>query len=104
MSQAVMASRVSGPARAVEWNPASTRVDACVQQRFHNCSYAYYFNRITWRYVGGTLTLEGRVPTFHLKQILQTMLLDVELVQRIANHVDVVSATGLSSQREVGSR
>jgi hypothetical protein len=75
-------------------------VVACLQERLSNCAYSYYFSRITWHYARGTLTLEGRVPTFYLKQILQTILRDIDYVQRIANDVDVVSSTGLSSERE----
>ena len=70
-----------------------------VKQRLLACSYSYCFSRVKWRYAQGTLTLEGSVATFYLKQILQTMLRDVENVDQIANHVDVVSSTGLSSER-----
>jgi hypothetical protein len=83
----------------VEHCGASTRVDAGVRERLGNCAYAYYFNRVTWHYVDGTLTLEGYVPTFYMKQILQTVLRNLEHVERIANEVDVVSSTGLSSER-----
>lgn len=78
----------------------SVRVHACVQERLTNCQYAHYFNRVTWYYVRGTLTLEGCVPTFYLKQILQTILRDLEHVVLLTNEVDVVSSTGLSSERE----
>jgi hypothetical protein len=71
-----------------------------VQQRLSACPYSYCFNRIRWRYAQGTLTLEGSVATFHLKQLLQTLLRGVENVERIANDVDVVSSTGLSSERK----
>lgn len=81
----------------VEQSFESTSVCACIQERLANCPYAHYFNRVAWYYVHGTLTLEGYVPTFYLKQILQSMLRDVAHVERIANNVDVVSATGLSS-------
>lgn len=77
---------------------ASAKVDACVQQRIECCPYAFYFNRVKWQYDRGTLTLEGRVPTFYMKQILQTILLDIDDVQQIANRVDVVRSTGLSSE------
>ena len=45
----------------------------------------------------GVLTLRGRVPSFYLKQMVQTVLKDVEGIERIDNQVDVVSSTGLSS-------
>ena len=37
----------------------------------------------------GRLVLRGRLPTFYLKQILQTVLRDVEGVQQIENRVSV---------------
>jgi hypothetical protein len=70
-----------------------------VEERLSRCPYSYYFNRISWYYVGGTLTLEGQVPSFHLKQMLQTLLRDIEKVDRLANEVDVVNPCGLSSER-----
>jgi hypothetical protein len=45
----------------------------------------------------GSLLLEGRLPSYYLKQVLQTALRDVPGVRRVYNFVDVVSATGLSS-------
>jgi len=76
----------------------SARVDAGVRERLGNCPYSHYFNRVTWCYVRGTLTLEGCVPTFYLKQVLQTMLRGLEHVDQVSNEVDVVSSTGLSSE------
>ena len=43
------------------------------------------------------LQVRGRVPSFYLKQVLQTVLQDLAGVSRIDNQVDVVSADGLSS-------
>ena len=48
----------------------------------------------------GVLTIRGRVPTFYLKQLLQTVLKRVDGVERINNHVDVVCSDGLSSVRK----
>jgi hypothetical protein len=45
------------------------------------------------------LTLHGNVPSFYLKQVLQSILKDVPGIERIDNRVDVVSAAGLSSVR-----
>src|SRR3990172_4083911 len=88
------------PHTAVEQCFESASVCACVQERLSSCPYTYYFNRVTWYYVRGTLTLEGCVPTFYLKQILQTILRDLDHVELLTNEVDVVSSTGLSSERE----
>ena len=64
-----------------------------------DCSYAFCFNQVTFRYVQGVLILQGRLPSFYLKQVLQTLLRELEGVERIDNQVEVVSATGLSSVR-----
>ncbi len=62
-----------------------------------NCPYAFCFRDISFDLMNGVLTLRGRVPSFYLKQILQTFLRDLAGVEQIDNQVDVVSATGLSS-------
>jgi len=48
-------------------------------------------------YQKGDLVLMGRLPSFYLKQVLQTVLRGLPGVERIDNRVDVVSPTGLSS-------
>lgn len=63
------------------------------------CPYRYYFKDIDVDFRGGVLILHGRVPTFYMKQILQTRLRDIDGVARIDNQVDVVSSNGLSSIR-----
>jgi hypothetical protein len=45
------------------------------------------------------LTVRGCVPSFYLKQVLQSVLRDVEGVRWIDNQVDVVASDGLSSVR-----
>jgi hypothetical protein len=77
-----------------------TRVEALARQRLSSqCPYAFYFRDITCSYDEGVLILQGQLPTFYLKQVLQTLLNNVEGVERIENHVDVISANGLSSVR-----
>ena len=83
---------------AIDKEIVSQEVHIHIQELIGSCSYAFHFNKVTWQYSDGTLTLRGCVSTFHLKQILQTMLRDVTHVQRIVNQVDVVCATGLSSE------
>ena len=75
------------------------KVDDCIQRRLADCPYEFYFNRVTWHFEDGRLTLRGYVPTFYMKQILQTILRDMEHVEYLVNDVDVVSTTGLSSFR-----
>lgn len=46
-------------------------------------------NLIDIREQDGTLILSGRVPSYYLKQVLQTTLRDIDGVRRIDNRVDV---------------
>lgn len=75
-------------------------VGASVAERLSKeCPYRFYFRDIDVDFCGGTLILHGRVPTFYMKQVLQTRLRDIDGVARIDNQVDVVSSNGLSSTR-----
>ena len=62
-------------------------------------TYKFVFGNVTWHCNDGHLTLHGCVPNFYLKQVLQELLRGIERVKLITNSVDVVSATGLSSDR-----
>jgi hypothetical protein len=64
-----------------------------------DCPFAFYFRDITLRFADGRLSVRGRVPTFYLKQILQSRLKGIDGVELIDDQVDVVSSTGLSSAR-----
>ncbi len=76
-------------------------VEEVVRQRLtENYRYRFYFQQTSFEYADGTLVLHGKLPTFYLKQILQTMLRDINGVSQIDNRVDVVSSTGLSSVRK----
>jgi hypothetical protein len=46
------------------------------------------------------LIVRGCVPSFYLKQVLQTALMDVDGVRLVDNQVDVVASDGLSSVRD----
>jgi hypothetical protein len=46
------------------------------------------------------LTACGRVPSFYLRELLERVLMRVNGVRRIDNHVDVVCCDGLSSVRK----
>jgi hypothetical protein len=43
------------------------------------------------------LVVHGKLPSFYLKQVLQTTLRDVSGVRQIDNRVNVTSSSGLSS-------
>jgi osmotically-inducible protein OsmY len=48
---------------------------------------------------GRDLCLSGRLPTFYLKQLVQEAVRHVPGVQNVINQIDVVSASGVSSDR-----
>ena len=80
---------------------ASESVQESARQRLaENSPYAFYFRDIDLHFADGILTLRGRVPTFYLKQVLQTHVMDLEGVAHIRNQVDVVNSSGLSSVRQ----
>jgi osmotically-inducible protein OsmY len=68
------------------------------RQRLGGTSYQF-LRFVECCFQNGVLTLRGRVPSFYLKQMAQTVLANLEGVERIDNRVDVVSARGLSSVR-----
>ncbi len=70
-----------------------------VRRRIDGCSYKFIFGKVTWHCNDGHLTLRGCVPNFYLKQVLQELLRGIERVKLITNSVDVVSSTGMSSER-----
>ena len=75
-------------------------VETQSKQKLSECPYSYYFQDVTIYCVSGVLTLRGRVPTFYMKQIAQSLVGAIEGVSRIDNCLDVVNATGLSSVRQ----
>lgn len=72
-------------------------VEDAVRRRLEDCSYNFVFDKVSWQFADGTLTLQGCVPSFYLKQVLQELLRNIAQVDRIENDVAVVSSTGLSS-------
>lgn len=57
-------------------------------------------DRLDFVQTGRVLTIRGSVPSFYLKQMLQTVLGRLDGIARIDNQVDVVSNNGLSSVRK----
>jgi hypothetical protein len=62
----------------------------------HSCFYprASHFQ---FELTGDVLVVHGRLPSFHLKQLLQNVLARLDGVARVDNRVHVVSSVGLSS-------
>jgi hypothetical protein len=65
------------------------------QSQFHGRT-----DRLQFETNGDVLTVRGVVPSFYLKQLLQTVLRDVDGVRMIDDRVDVVACDGLSSVRK----
>ena len=91
---------VDVPHSSAQRNPLGPEIEDIARRRLATeCPYSFYFRQISIDFVEGRLVLRGRVPSFYLKQILQTLLTELDGVGRIDNRVDVVSTTGLSSVR-----
>ena len=72
----------------------------CVKVRLsRSCHFTRHWREIECAYRDGILILRGIVPSFYLKQVLQSILKDVPGIRRIDNRVDVISSAGLSSVR-----
>jgi osmotically-inducible protein OsmY len=72
---------------------AATPIERSAKRRLAESGcYARQFEQITVRWRDGVLTLQGRLPSFYLKQVLQTLLRNVEGVNRIDNQVKVEPA------------
>ena len=56
-----------------------------------------FADRFEFEWQGDQLVIQGRVPSFYLKQLLQDALKRLEGVQRIDNRVAVVACDGISS-------
>jgi len=67
------------------------------QRLERNCQFGYYFRNVECCFEDGVLHLRGRVPTFYMKQVLQTLLRGIDEVEQIDNRVEVVSSSGLST-------
>lgn len=59
-----------------------------VERRLRESSY-YYLRSIRCSFEAGAITLRGRVPTFYLKQTVQSIVEKIEGVEQIVNLVDV---------------
>ena len=86
-------------------NEVQTIVQQCsvteiVEKRLRESMYVA-LRTVSCHFKDGLLTLRGIVPTFYLKQVVLSLLEDLECegVKRINDEIDVVSPRGLSSVR-----
>jgi hypothetical protein len=81
--------------------PTRIKIEQLARQELdRHCHFRGRVDGFQFEHHEGVLTVRGRVPTFYLKQLLQTALKRVDGVERINNQVDVVCCDGLSSVRE----
>jgi osmotically-inducible protein OsmY len=48
---------------------------------------------LSWDYRDGVLTLQGRLPSYYLKQVAQSAVARVAGVQRVINSIEVAPST-----------
>ncbi|TWU29745.1 hypothetical protein [Bythopirellula polymerisocia] len=58
-----------------------------------------HMDTLNLSYQTGTLLVTGELPSFYLKQVLQTALRDLPGVDRVDNRVAVVTANGSANSR-----
>ena len=64
-------------------------VSAALQRLEESNHFRHRTQLVRLRNSDGSLIIDGRLPSFYLKQILQTLLRDVDGVVRIDNRVEV---------------
>jgi hypothetical protein len=71
---------------------------AAIAQRMLRQSAYFELHDVSCDFVGGILTLRGRVPSYHLKQVAQASVAAVPGVIEVHNRVEVI-APALSAGR-----
>lgn len=69
--------------------PAKTESPAEQAVQLLRNSQYFPIRFLSCTYDGGVLTIGGRLPSFHLKQIAQTAVLGIAGVVRIENRIEV---------------
>lgn len=86
-------------------SPKSPQIATCHEQHVENRaralieSHEYFVGRSSlfeFHYAGDVLIVRGSVPTFYLKQMLQSVLKNLDGVRRIDNQVIVDWSHGVS--------
>ena len=65
-------------------------IEEAVRIRLQHSPYRA-IRRVTCEYDEGVLILQGRVPTYHYKQLAQTAVAEIEGIVRIVNEIEVDS-------------
>jgi hypothetical protein len=94
------ASRPTGNAEMARDRTEASSIEGLASRRLaESCHYSHHFKYIGVSYRDGALILRGCLPSFYLKQILQTLLQGLEGVERIDNQVEVAGSTALAADR-----
>ena len=72
-------------------NPELQRIEEQIRHRIQSSAYVGCFGCVAWRVESGVAILEGRVQSFYFKQLLQSLLREIDGVEQIRNCVEVVS-------------
>lgn len=60
-----------------------------VESRLQESSY-WHLRAVSCECIAGTLTIRGRVPTYYLKQIAQSVVRKIEGIKSVINLIEVV--------------
>lgn len=73
----------------------SQRVVHQAENRLGSSSHLF-LRHVACRLEGDAICLEGKVPSFYLKQTAQSLLQSMDGVDRVVNRLEVVNAYGVS--------
>ena len=79
--------------------PAS-QVVVEVRNKLQSSSHRFQ-DHVFCEFDGGVLRMTGRLPSFYLKQLAQSLAERVAGIEHIDNRIDVMNPVGRSSVREV---
>jgi osmotically-inducible protein OsmY len=90
-----------GPPSEGRDSPLLVREDAVRMAAENKLRHADYMclRQIRCEYHEGVLTLRGAVPTYHLKQIAQTLVCSLNGILEVNNRLEVGPAADSGSQR-----
>lgn len=89
-----------GAQKLLTVDTGSNLVELVDRELSHHLQFRYHLDSLSIDSQNGHLIITGQLPTFYLKQLLQTVLRTLPEVQQIDNRVDVVSCRSLSSVRQ----
>ena len=73
----------------LEHNMTENETPADIAQRLLRNSSYYPLRFLTCTFNKGVLTIGGRLPSFHLKQVAQSAVIGIEGVVRVENKVEI---------------